>query len=92
MEKFQTNSDIHSISTRYRYNLHVPNSNLSKYKKVVYYSGIKIFNNLQPNVKNLSHNIKMFQSIERVSPVSFILPCRRIYLSQKFSANINRCK
>jgi hypothetical protein len=33
MEKFQTNSDIHSISTRYRYNLHVPNSNLSKYIK-----------------------------------------------------------
>jgi hypothetical protein len=61
IEKFQTNSDIHSISTRYRYNLHVPNSNLSKYKKGVYYSGIKIFNNLPPNVKNLSHNIKMFK-------------------------------
>jgi hypothetical protein len=45
MEKFQTNSDIHSISTRYRYNLHVSNSNLSKYQKGVYYSGIKIFNN-----------------------------------------------
>jgi hypothetical protein len=32
-EKFQTNSDIHNISTRYRYKLHVPNTNLSKYKK-----------------------------------------------------------
>jgi hypothetical protein len=31
MKKFQTNSHIHSISTRYRYNLHVPNTNLSKY-------------------------------------------------------------
>jgi hypothetical protein len=59
MEKFQTNSDIHS--TRYRYNIHVPNSNLSKYQKGVYYSGIKIFNNLPPNVKNLSHNVKMFK-------------------------------
>jgi hypothetical protein len=37
------------------------NSNLSKYKKGVYYSGIKIFNNLPPNVKNLSHNINMFK-------------------------------
>jgi hypothetical protein len=61
MEKYQTNSDIHSISTRYRYNLHVPNSNLSKYQKGVYYSGIKIFNNLPPDVKNLSHNVKMFK-------------------------------
>jgi hypothetical protein len=32
-EKFQTNSDIHNISTRYRYNLHVPNTKLTKYKK-----------------------------------------------------------
>jgi hypothetical protein len=62
MDKFQTNSDIHSISTRYRYNFHVPNSNLSKYQKGVYYSGIKIFNNFPPNVKNLSHNIKMFKA------------------------------
>jgi hypothetical protein len=45
----------------YRYNFHVQNSNLSKYQKGVYYSGIKIFNNLPPNVKNLSHNIKVFK-------------------------------
>jgi hypothetical protein len=31
MEKFQTNSDIHNIITRYRYNLHVSNTNLGKY-------------------------------------------------------------
>jgi hypothetical protein len=30
IEKFQTNSYIHNISTRYRYNLHVPNTNLIK--------------------------------------------------------------
>jgi hypothetical protein len=63
MEKFQTNSAIHSISTIYRYNLPVPNSNLSKYQKEVYYSGIKIFSNLPPNVKNLSQNIKMFKRV-----------------------------
>jgi hypothetical protein len=32
-QKFKTNSGIHSLSTRYRYNLHVPNTNLSKYQK-----------------------------------------------------------
>jgi hypothetical protein len=49
LETFQTNSDIHNISTRYRYNLHVPNTNLSKYQKGVYYSGIKVFNNVSPH-------------------------------------------
>jgi hypothetical protein len=31
LETFQTNSDIHNISTRYRHNLHAPNTDLSKY-------------------------------------------------------------
>jgi hypothetical protein len=47
-ETFQTNSDIHNIITKYRYNLHVPNTNFSKYQKGVYYSRIKLFNNLPP--------------------------------------------
>jgi hypothetical protein len=61
IETFQTNSDIHHISTRYRYNLHVPNTNLSKYQKGVYYSGIKLFNNLPPTIKSLNHDIKKFE-------------------------------
>jgi hypothetical protein len=36
MEKFYTNSDIHSVSTRNRYNLHIPNNSLSNYEKGVY--------------------------------------------------------
>jgi hypothetical protein len=40
IEKFKTNSDIHNISTRYRHNLHVPNTNLSKYQKGVYYTKV----------------------------------------------------
>jgi hypothetical protein len=55
IETFQTNSDIHNISTRYRYNLHVPNTSL---KKGVYYSGLKIFSNFSPTIKSLNHNIK----------------------------------
>jgi hypothetical protein len=59
IETFQINSCIHNISTRYRYNLHVPNTNLTKYRKGVYYSGIKLFNNLPPpTIKSLNHDIK----------------------------------
>jgi hypothetical protein len=43
---------MHSISARYRYNFHVTNTNLSKYLKRVYYSGIKFFNKLPPNIKS----------------------------------------
>jgi hypothetical protein len=55
MEKFKTNSDIHSISTRYRYNVHVPNTKLNKYERGVYYSEIKLYSNLPANIKNLNH-------------------------------------
>jgi hypothetical protein len=58
IETFQTNSDIHNINTRYRYNLHVPSTNLSKYQKGVYYSRIKLFNNLPLTIKSLNHNIR----------------------------------
>jgi hypothetical protein len=59
-EKFQTNSDIHNISTRYRHNFRVPNTNLSNYQKGVYYTGIKLFNNLPPTIKS-QMDIKKFK-------------------------------
>jgi len=34
---------------------------MTKYKKGVYYSGIKIFNHLPQNIKNLSWNVKKFK-------------------------------
>jgi hypothetical protein len=41
---FQWNSEVHSINTRYKSNLHQPIVNLTTYKKGTYYVGIKIFN------------------------------------------------
>jgi hypothetical protein len=61
MEKSHTNSDIDSVSTRYRYNLYVPNTDISKYQKVVYSSGIKLFNKLPPNIRSLNHDIRIFK-------------------------------
>jgi hypothetical protein len=58
--------DCHNVSTRYGYNLHVPYTNLSKYKKVVYYTGIKLFNNLPP-IKSLNYDIKKFKPTLKVS-------------------------
>jgi hypothetical protein len=39
----------------------MPNTNLTKYKKGVYNTGIKSFNNLPPTIKSLNHNIKVFK-------------------------------
>jgi hypothetical protein len=46
MKKFQTNSDIHNISTRYSYSLYVTTTNLSKYQEGAYSTGIHSFSYL----------------------------------------------
>jgi hypothetical protein len=61
MEKFQTNSDIHNINTRYKHDFHQPNANLTSYQKGAYYAGIKLFNNLPDSIKSLNHDIKVFK-------------------------------
>jgi hypothetical protein len=60
-ELFKSNSDVHSIYTRHRTDLHPPPSYLSTFQKGVYYSGTKIFNHLPQNIKDLSHDIKKFK-------------------------------
>jgi hypothetical protein len=57
---FETNSEFHNVNTRIKYNLHHPLSHLSIFQKGVYYTGIKVFNNLPLTIKDLSHNIKEF--------------------------------
>jgi hypothetical protein len=60
--EFIVNSDIHSINTRQHYNLHQPISNLTKYQKGIYYSGLKVYNNLPPHIKDTSDDIKKFEA------------------------------
>jgi len=57
---FYTNNQVHSVHTRFKTNLHPPISNLTKFQKGVYYSGIKIFNNLPHNIKDLANEIIQF--------------------------------
>jgi len=51
-------NENHNIDTRQRNNLHLPQANLTIYQKGVYYSGIKIFNNLPLEIKNVADNQK----------------------------------
>jgi hypothetical protein len=58
---FKVNSEIHNISTRNKSNLHLPISNLSVYQKGTYYTGIRVFNSLPFQIKELCHNINQFK-------------------------------
>jgi len=59
---FSTNYQTHSVHTRFKTNLHPPIANLTKFPKGVYYSGIKVFNNLPHNIKDLANETKLFQN------------------------------
>jgi hypothetical protein len=59
--KFQRNTVAHNLNTRRKHDFHMPNTNLTKYQKGVYYTGIKLFNNLPPTIKSLNHDTKVFK-------------------------------
>jgi len=61
IEEFMSNSEVHFINTRHKSVLYPPSIKLTKLKKGVYYSGIKIFHHLPQNIKNLSWNVKKFK-------------------------------
>ena len=58
---FDTNNEIHNYKTRNN-NLHRPISNLSKFNKGAYLSGIKVFNHLPQYIKALTNDHKYFKS------------------------------
>lgn len=43
--------------TRHSNDLYLPQNNLAIYQRGVYYSGVKMFNNLPSNIKNTSGNL-----------------------------------
>ena len=55
---FLTNNENHNLDTRQRNNLYLPQANLTIYQTGAYYSGIKIFNNLLLDIKNVAGNQK----------------------------------
>jgi hypothetical protein len=58
---FLTNNENHNLDTRQRNNLYRPQANLSIYQRGAFYLGIKIFNNLPLEIKNVAGNQKKFK-------------------------------
>jgi hypothetical protein len=59
--QFTVNSEIQNISTRQHTNLHQPTSNLIVYQQGIYYSGVRVYNNLPSHIKRLSDDPKNFE-------------------------------
>ena len=58
---FTRNLEVHNHDTRYAKNFHLPNTNLTIYKKGAYYAGIKIFNYLPTHIKNVANVTQVFK-------------------------------
>ena len=59
---FTKNLEVHNHNIRPGNNFHLPITNLTKYQKGVYYSGIKIFNYLPAHIKNAANEIQIFKN------------------------------
>jgi hypothetical protein len=86
---FLTNNENHNLDTRQRNNLYLPQANLPFTKKELYYSGIKIFNNLPLEIKNIAgkkKDLKNVYTLEEYFSQSRIKNCiTRFYYSGMLS-------
>jgi hypothetical protein len=60
---YQANNFIHNINTRQHEKLHVSSVRLSSIQKDVYYTSIRIYNNLPHNIHILKDNMNIFKQI-----------------------------
>ncbi len=49
------------METRFNNDFHLPSAKLNPFQKGVFYSGIKVLNQLPSGTKDLSHDIKQFK-------------------------------
>jgi len=56
------NSEIHNINSKNNSDFYQPLLHLTIYQKGPSYMGIKVYNSLPPEIKDMSHKIKKFKS------------------------------
>jgi hypothetical protein len=66
---YQTNSSVHGRNTKQQNKLHVPSVRSSSIQRDVFYSSVKIFNQLLKNISELHNNIHIFKTLIRNSLV-----------------------
>ena len=81
---FLTCNKNHNLDTRQRNNLYLPQANLTIYQKGAYYSGIKIFNNLPFEIKNVAGNQKNKKG-NKIALKKFLHTCSFYTIEEYFS-------
>jgi len=62
---YQTNPSVHGMNTRQQNKLHISSVRLSSMQRVVYYSSVKIFNQLPQNILKFCYNVHIFKTLLR---------------------------
>jgi hypothetical protein len=57
---FMDNSKVHNYNTRTSNDLHLPAASLTRYQRGAYYSGVKIYNQLPADIKNVDNDTRVF--------------------------------
>lgn len=57
MESVQTNSELHSVDSRHKQDLHMPNANLTSYQEGMCCAGTKLFSALTCSIITLTYDI-----------------------------------
>jgi len=72
---YESNSEIHNISTRFSSDLHTATANLTTFQKIPFYFGVKVFNHLPTtsSIKNTSHDINQFRCLKKFPSYKLIL-------------------
>ena len=79
---FSTSIENHNMDTRQRNNLYLPQANLTIYQKEAYYLGIKIFDNLPLEIKNVAGNQKKFTIALKKCLYNYSFYTMEVYLCQ----------
>ena len=80
---FTKNSEVHNHDTRSANNFLLPITNLTKYKKGAYYTGIKIFNYLPAHIENVANETQVFKKTLK----RFLLDNSFYSIDEYFNAN-----
>jgi hypothetical protein len=57
-----THQEIHALNTRQNTDLHLISVRLTVFKEGAYFTGMRIFNHIPANVKQLANKIELFKS------------------------------
>ena len=83
---YGSNSELHTINTRFSFDSHTPTANLPTFQKRPFYFGFKVFNHHPTSIQNASHDIKQFRSVLK----SFLLINSFYSLEEYFTWNSKR--